>query len=333
MTIERIFSGIQPTGELHLGNYFGAVRNWVELQERCDDCLYCVVDYHAITHATDGAELAGRTLRLTGDLIACGIDPARSILFAQSHVPEHTELAWVFSSFAAYGDLTRMTQFKDKSARSSHVNAGLFTYPVLQAADILLYRADAVPVGEDQSQHLELTRGIARRFNQQTGSEFFPEVLTLLTEGKRIMSLADPESKMSKSLGDKHYVGIMEPERRLLKKVRSAVTDAGGEQTEELSAGVANLIGLLRLVGDDEGADEMERDALAGALLYGHLKVRVGEKLMELLTPIRERRAQLDDDEIRDVLRDGAARAREIAGATMEQVRRLIGVGAVSLAD
>lgn len=332
MTSERIFSGIQPTGDLHLGNYFGAVRNWVDLQSRSDDCIYCVVDYHAITNEIDASGLAGRTLQLAGDLIACGIDPERSILFVQSHVPEHTELAWVFNAFTAYGDLTRMTQFKDKSGRTAHVNAGLFTYPVLQAADILLYRASCVPVGEDQSQHLELTRGIARRFNQLTGVEFFPEVKTLLTEGKRIMSLADPESKMSKSLGEKHYVGLMEPEKKLVKKVKSAVTDVGGEPTETLSPGVTNLLELLRLMDDDEAAAEMESAARAGDLLYGHLKVRVADQLAALLAPIRERRAELTDDDVRDALRAGAARARSIAGETMASVRELIGVGSASIA-
>lgn len=327
MTLTRIFSGIQPTGDLHLGNYFGAVRNWVALQDRFEECLYCVVDYHAITGEIDPGGLPARTLRLAGDLIACGIDPGRSILFVQSHVPEHTELAWVFNAFTAYGDLTRMTQFKDKAERSKYVNAGLFTYPVLQAADILLYRADGVPVGEDQAQHLELTRGIANRFNQTTGEDFFPEVQTLLTEGKRIMSLADPGSKMSKSLGEKHYVGLMEPPKSIGKKIRSAVTDVGGEATEELSPGVANLVGLLRLCGDDATADEMETQARSGELLYGHLKAAVTEGVLELLAPIRERRQQLSDDDVRDALRQGAARARDIARETMLGVRRLVGVG------
>lgn len=332
MAVTRIFSGIQPTGDLHLGNYFGAVQNWVELQDRHDECIYCVVDYHAITGGVDREELPARTLRLAGDLIACGIDPQRSILFAQSHVPQHTELAWVLSAFAAYGDLTRMTQFKDKSERTRHVNMGLFAYPVLQAADILLYLADGVPVGEDQSQHLELTRGIARRFNQQVGEEFFPDVQTILSPGKRIMSLLDPTSKMSKSLGEKHYIGLMEPARRVGKKVRAAVTDAGGEQTEALSPGVANLIGLLRLGGNAERADEFERLALSGDLLYGHLKVAVADHLVELLTPIRERREQLTDDDVRDVLREGARRAGAIAAGTMERVHRLIGVGPEAIA-
>jgi tryptophanyl-tRNA synthetase len=331
LSVTRIFSGIQPTGDLHLGNYFGAVQNWVSLQDQHEECIYCVVDYHAITGGIDAEDLPRRTLRLAGDLLACGIDPNRSILFVQSHVPQHTELAWVFSAFAAYGDLTRMTQFKDKSERAGFVNMGIFAYPVLQAADILLYLADGVPVGEDQSQHLELTRGIARRFNQQVGEDLFPEVQTILSPGKRIMSLADPTSKMSKSLGDKHYVGLMEPAKRVGKKVRAAVTDTGGTPTDELSPGVANLIGLLRLGGNSEQADEFERLAMAGDLLYGHLKVAVADHLVELLTPIRERREELSDDDIRDVLRDGAARAEKIAAATMERVHRLIGVGSESI--
>jgi tryptophanyl-tRNA synthetase len=330
MGVTRIFSGIQPTGDLHLGNYFGAVRNWVELQQGEAETLYCVVDYHAITGGIDAAVLPQRTLQLAGDLLACGIDPERSILFVQSHVPEHTELAWVFNAFAAFGDLSRMTQFKDKSGRTKHVSSGLFTYPVLQAADILLYLADGVPVGEDQSQHLELTRGIARRFNQIVGEEYFPDVQTLLTEGKRIMSLADPEKKMSKSLGDKHYVGLMEPPKRVAKKIRSAVTDAGGEARDELSAGVANLVGLLRLAGEADAADQYAEEAKRGDLLYGHLKVAVADAVVALLEPIQERRAHLSDADLREVLADGASRASAIAAPVMEDVRRLIGVGARS---
>jgi tryptophanyl-tRNA synthetase len=333
MAPSRIFSGIQPTGDLHLGNYFGAVRNWVELQQRDAQTIYCVVDYHAITGQVAREELSRRTLQLAGDLLACGIDPDRSILFVQSHVPAHTELAWVFSAFAAYGDLTRMTQFKDKSSRTRHVSAGLFTYPVLQAADILLYLADGVPVGEDQSQHLELTRGIARRFNNVVGEEFFPEVETLLTEGKRIMSLVEPERKMSKSLGEKHYVGIMEPPKRAAKKIRSAVTDAGGEARDELSPGVANLIGLLRLAGDTEAASGYEAEALSGELLYGHLKVAVADRITELLEPIQERRAALTDEVVLEVLSAGAEKATGIAGPVMERVRELVGVGASALRD
>lgn len=330
MGVTRIFSGIQPTGDLHLGNYFGAVRNWVALQQGEAETIYCVVDYHAITGGIDAEVLPQRTLQLAGDLIACGIDPEHSILFVQSHVPEHTELAWVFNSFAAFGDLSRMTQFKDKSGRTKHVSSGLFTYPVLQAADILLYLADGVPVGEDQSQHLELTRSIARRFNQVAGQEYFPDVQTLLAEGKRIMSLADPEKKMSKSLGDKHYVGLMEPPKRVGKKIRSAVTDAGGEAREDLSAGVANLLGLLRLAGEPAAADQYADEARRGDLLYGHLKVAVADAVVAMLEPIQARRAELSDPQVQEILADGARRASAIAAPVMAEVRSLIGVGAPS---
>jgi tryptophanyl-tRNA synthetase len=333
MSVTRIFSGIQPTGDLHLGNYFGAVRNWVGLQEKEADTIYCVVDYHAITGGIEAKILPERTLRLAGDLIACGIDPERSILFVQSHVPEHTELAWVLNAFAAFGDLSRMTQFKDKSGRTKQVSAGLFTYPVLQASDILLYLADGVPVGADQSQHLELTRSIARRFNQVVGHEYFPEVQTMLTDGQRIMSLADPDKKMSKSLGEKHYVGLMESPKRIAKKIKAAVTDVGGEVRDELSAGVANLLGLLRLAGESAAADQYAEEAKQGDLLYGHLKVAVADAVVAMLEPIQERREQLTDDDLRDILADGARRATAIAVPVMEGVRALIGVGPRSARD
>jgi tryptophanyl-tRNA synthetase len=330
MTRGRVFSGIQPSGELHLGNYFGAISNWVELQDEWE-CIYSVVDYHAITGEIDPSTLPRRTLRLAGDLLACGIDPEKSVLFVQSHVPEHTELAWVLAAVAAYGDLTRMTQFKEKSSRSDLVNVGLFAYPVLQAADILLYLADAVPVGEDQSQHLELTRRIAHRFNQIVGQDVFPHVRTLLTEGKRIMSLADPTSKMSKSLGERHAVGLFEDPEAIARKVRSAVTDTGGTASDELSPGVANLIGLIRLSGGTETADRLTEQAKDGTLMYRDLKQETVEHLEQILLPLRERRAGLEDDHVRSVLADGARRARAIATETMAEVRGLVGVGAPAL--
>ena len=332
MAMHRVFSGIQPTGALHLGNYFGAIQNWVRLQEE-HECIYCVVDYHAITERVAPHELPRRSLRLAGDLVACGIDPERSILFVQSHVPEHTELAWIFSAFASYGDLARMTQFKEKTERIRSANLGLFAYPVLQAADILLYRADAVPVGEDQSQHLELTRRLARRFNQLVGVEFFPEVQTLLSSGKRIMSLADPTSKMSKSLGEKHYVGLMEPAGDIAKKVRSAVTAIGGEKARELSPGVENLLTLLGLCGPKALADELRAREIAGKLMYGDLKEAVQEHLLTTLAPIRERRLELNDACIVKLLQQGAERARALASETIVEVRALIGSGPEALLD
>ena len=337
MPAKRVFSGIQPSGELHLGNYFGAIQNWVQMQAT-HDCVYCVVDYHAVTGRTgresdmlqDPAQesLADMSLRMAGDLIACGIDPDRSILFVQSHVAEHTELAWVFSCIASYGDLQRMTQFKDKADRSDFISVGLFTYPVLQAADILLYHAAEVPVGEDQVQHLELARRIGRRFNMLVGEDYFPEVEPKLTEGKRIMSLADPTQKMSKSLGEKHYVGLMEEPDAVWKKIRSAVTDTGDQAGSEMSPGVANLFELLRLSDASPGViDEFAARHAAGEIRYGDLKTAVRDHLMQVLDPIRERRAALSDDDVRDILARGAERAGEIAGATMRDVRAKVGVG------
>ena len=337
MSKTTVFSGIQPSGELHLGNYYGAIQNWVQMQDEYD-CVYCVVDYHAVTSRTgresdkfqDAAHesLSTMSIRMAGDLMACGIDPARSILFVQSHVPQVTELTWIFACIASYGDLTRMTQFKDKADHSDYVSVGLFTYPVLQAADILLYRAAKVPVGEDQVQHLELARRIARRFNTLVGQDYFPEVSPALTEGKRIMSLADPVRKMSKSLGEKHYVGLMEDPDAIWKKIRSAVTDTGDEAGQAMSPGVANLFELLRL--SHAPADVIERfraQHAAGEIRYGDLKTAVFDGVMSVLDPIRSRRAQLSDDDVRDILAEGARRAGEVADETLAHVREMVGVG------
>lgn len=323
---QRVFSGIQPTGQLHIGNYLGAVQNWVRLQDS-HDCIYCIVDYHAITQRLEPAELARRTLDVAGELLACGIDPDRAILFVQSHVPEHTELTWVFNAVVSFGDLTRMTQFKDKSEVTEHVSGALFTYPVLQAADILLYHASAVPVGEDQVQHLELSRRIGRRFNNLVGKEYFPEVEPFLSPAKRIMSLADPTKKMSKSLGAGHYVGITEDPKSVSKKVRSAVTDVGGGEEGEMSPGVENLFTLLKITAGDEVAGAYLARYRTGEPMYGDLKKAVAEHLEETLRPIRERRASLEDADLVEILRRGAERAGEIAGRTMAEVRELIGVG------
>jgi tryptophanyl-tRNA synthetase len=325
----RIFSGIQPTGELHLGNFFGAVGNWVRLQDEMP-CVYCVVDYHAITVEHEPAQLRANTIRMAGDLLACGIDPAKAILFIQSDVPEHTELAWVLSAAASFGDLSRMTQFKEKGERQSFISAGLFTYPVLQAADILVYKADRVPVGEDQSQHLELAREIARRFNSRFG-ETFPEPKTLLTEAPRLMSLADPTKKMSKSLGDEHVIGLFEDPARIAKKIKSAVTDTGGtRQPGEKSPGVANLFLLLRLTAPADLVAGLEADHAAGKPMYKALKESLAEHLLKFVTPIQERRKALaaDPGRVERALAAGADRARAIAQATMREVRERIGAQA-----
>ncbi|MCR4405154.1 MAG: tryptophan--tRNA ligase [Candidatus Acetothermia bacterium] len=327
---ERVFSGIQPTGEMHIGNYFGAVVNYVRLQEQ-HDCIYSIVDYHAITVEHDPKFLPAKVLSMAADLLACGIDPKRAILFVQSHVPEHTELAWIFNCLTSFGDLGRMTQFKDKSEQQEFVSAGLFDYPVLQAADILLYRASKVPVGEDQLQHLELARRIARRFNGRFG-EFFPEVEPILSEAPRLMSPADPGQKMSKSLGDKHYIGVMEPEASIREKIKTAVTDVG-PRGEQMSPGVANLFLILKLSADSKLYAELEQAYQAGTLRYVRLKEAVAESLLGMLRPLQARRRELEKDlgSVRLVLEDGASRAREIAQQNMKEIRRLMGVGPESL--
>lgn len=329
--ITRVFSGIQPTGTLHIGNYFGAVRNWAAMQDDLD-CIICIVDYHAITIDIDPKTLRLASLSMATDLIACGIDPEKTILFVQSDVPEHTELAWILGCVTSFGDLSRMTQFKDKSNKESFISSGLFTYPVLQAADILLYLADGVPVGEDQVQHLELSRRIARRFNSRFG-EVFPEPEPLVGEkGGRIMSLSDPSAKMSKSAGESHYVGVMEAETSIRKKVRSAVTDMGLESGDTMSPGVANLFEILELsteaTGQAQLVETLRADFAAGTLMYSKLKDTVFEQLMEILRPIQQKRAKLETSgDVIDMLRSGAKKAQTIAQETIEQVRSVVGLG------
>lgn len=324
----RIFSGIQPTGELHLGNYLGAVRQWVELQQKYEDCLYCVVDYHAITASYEPETLRQRTLEMARDLLACGIDPQTSTLFVQSHVPEHVELSWIFAAVTAYGELSRMTQFKEKGEQQGFVSVGLFAYPVLQAADILAHRATGVPVGSDQLQHLELARDIARRFNQRFG-ETFPDTQALFTKATRVMSPADPTRKMSKSLGDKHYIGVFESEESIRRKIRGHVTDVGATPREgegTIPPGVENLLTLLQAAGPQAEVDEYRAAEREGKLRYSDLKQAVADRLIELLRPIQERRQALRLEDVRAILREGASRAERSARAVLEEVRERIGL-------
>lgn len=323
----KLFSGIQPTGELHLGNYFGAITNWVELQEE-HETIYCIVDLHAITSDYDPEDLRENSVELATDLIASGIDPDKSILFIQSEVREHVELQWIFNSVTSYGDLTRMTQFKDKSDKRDFVSAGLFDYPVLQAADILLYRASRVPVGEDQVQHVELTRRIARKFNSRFG-EFFPEPEPIVGRGARIMSTADPERKMSKSDHDKHAIGLMEDEDSIWEKVKTAVTDPGKAKGDEMSPGVANLFTLLELTAPESTVEGFRKDHREGDLMYIDLKEAVYENLMSEIRPVQEKKEELMENRshVEDLLDRGKGKAREIASRNMEEVRKMVGVG------
>ncbi len=315
---------MQPTGELHIGNYFGAIKNWVSLQDQYR-CIYCIVDYHSLTSYPDPDTLTQRSLELAENYIACGIDPAKSLFFIQSQVPEHTELAWILSCVTSYGDLTRMTQFKQRMSEDEQVNAGLFNYPVLMAADILIYRASLVPVGEDQIQHLEITRRIARRFNSQY-SDFFPEPEPYLTTGSRIKSTSDPSQKMSAHLGPKHYIGIMESEDQIWEKIKTAVTDTGLEEGKEMSPGVENLFTLLKLTADKDIIEEMEEKFETGELMYKKLKEVVFENLRKKLKPIRDKKRSLDKKDVKEVLNKGAKEAREIAQRNIKKVRKLVGV-------
>lgn len=328
MLKERVLSCIQPTGELHLGNYFGAIRNWVQLQNEYD-CIYGVVDYHAITSEYDPGQLPENTLEMAMDLIACGIDSDRAILFIQSHVPEHTELCWILFTVTAYGDLVRMTQFKQKASEKEFVNAGLFNYPVLMAADILIYKATKIPVGKDQEQHIELTREIARKFNARFG-DFFPLPEAMFTKGGKIMSLADPTKKMSKSYGFKHYVGLMEPEDVIYQKIRAAVTDPGpGQEGSWMSPGVENLFTILELTAGPLVCKAFEDEYRCGTLKYEKLKDAVFEHLMEELRPIQKRKRELERDKggIKEILRRGAEKARAIAQKNMAEIKKRVGVG------
>jgi tryptophanyl-tRNA synthetase len=329
----RILSGIQPTAEMHIGNYFGAVKNWVALQDT-HDCLYCVVDLHAITMPYDPATLRANTDRMVIDLLACGIDPEKAILFIQSLIPEHTELCWILSCLCPFGDLRRMTQFKDKSEllegqdASQFVSAALFTYPVLQAADILVYRANYVPVGKDQEQHLELSRELARRFNNQFGAEFFPEPAPLFTETPRLMSLVDPTKKMSKSAGDRHYIGLFEGEQSVRAKIKTAVTDSGEAPAGEMSPGVANLFEILKACGKSEQAQTLLKEYNAGKLQYRVLKEVVADALVELTSNLSARRAEIakDSEAVNANVREMSEKARSMARENLKEVRNLIGL-------
>ena len=323
----RVFSGIQPTGEAHIGNYLGAIRNWVAQQEE-GDAYYCVVDLHAMTQPWDPAALRRNTLAKAAEIIASGVDPDRSVLFVQSHVPAHSELAWVFECFARMGELRRMIQFKEKSkGESESVGVGLFTYPVLQATDVLLYQADGVPVGEDQRQHIELMRDIGARFNSTLGPTFtLPEPLIPET-GARIMALDDPTQKMSKSAGRPgSYIGLVEPPNVVAKKIKSAVTDSGREvRAADDKPALTNLLTIFSLFEDVPVPDLEERFASDG---YGAFKAALADAVVERLRPIRERYEALvaDPAETEAILRRGAERAAAEAEVTMKVVRERTGL-------
>lgn len=322
----KVFSGIQPTGAIHVGNYLGAVKNWVKLQQE-HQCWFSIVDYHAISAPYEASEMPRQVYEAALDLLACGIDPDVAVFFVQSWVPEHTELCWILNSLTSMGALERMTQFKEKSEQfREFVSAALFNYPVLQSADILLYRAELVPVGDDQQQHLELCRETARRFNHHFG-DYFPEPESLYTPARRVMALNDPLRKMSKSIPGS-YISLTDSDAEMRKRIMRAVTDTG-PSGEAMSPGVANLFTLLEGFGPAEILARFRAEYEAGTLRYGELKPAVADALIACLAPLRERRAELAarPHEVWEVLADGAGRARETAQTTMEEVRDLMGLG------
>ena len=322
-----VFSGIQPTGRKHLGNYIGAIRQYVEGQDRGDPAIFCIVDLHAISIAYDPAELRERVYETTAILLAAGLDPDRCILFRQSDVREHTELTWLLSAVTSHGDLNRMHQFKDKSARQRElVSSALFYYPVLMAADVLAYRATEVPVGDDQRQHVELMREIARRFNERFGETLVVPELLIPEVGARIMDLQEPERKMSTSnASEAGTVYVLDEPAAIRKKFGSAVTDSGREvKRSEDKAGITNLIDILAVA---RGVDQSAIEAEFAAAGYGDFKKAVAEGVVELLTPVHERYAELRPDEaaLEAVLAAGAGKAREIARPVVSDVRERMG--------
>jgi tryptophanyl-tRNA synthetase len=326
--LPRVLSGIQPTaGSFHLGNYLGALRQWVSLQETTE-AFYCVVDLHAITLPQEPAALRRSTLVSAAQLLALGVDPTRSTLFVQSHVPEHLKLSWVLECLTGFGEASRMTQFKDKSQREGTAGSsvGLFTYPVLQAADILVYQADQVPVGEDQRQHLELTRDLAGRFNGRFGTTFTVPTPLIPQGAAKILDLQSPDKKMSKSLPPSGTVYLLDDPAVTAKKIRSAVTDTGREVVAdpENKPGVTNLLTIHSSLSGRSLAELEEHFAGRG---YGDLKKELAEVVTDFVTPVRQRTQELLDDpaELQRVLAAGADRAREVASATVAQVYERVG--------
>ena len=321
----RVLSGIQPSGDLHLGNYLGAIRNWARIQHTAD-AFHPVVDLHAVTVPQAPGELGRATLRMSQMLMAGGLDPEVCTIFVQSHVREHTECAWLLECTVSFGELSRMTQFKDKSHQQQFISAGLFTYPALQAADILLYDADEVPVGADQRQHIELTRDIADRFNSRYGPTFKPPAAVVATAGARVMDLQNPTNKMSKSLDSpRGTVDLLDEPSDITRKIKAAVTDSDAEVRYDIGAkpGVSNLLSILG------AATGRTPEAVAEDYsMYGPLKADTAEAVVELLRPVQTRFAEFEADpaETSRLLKIGADKARAIAAVTLERARTNIGL-------
>jgi len=324
-----VLSGCQPSGQLTMGNYMGALRQWVDMQDE-NDCLYMIVDLHAITVRQDPEALNKACLDGLALYLACGIDPKKSSIFMQSHVPEHAQLSWVLNCYTQMGELNRMTQFKDKSLKNaSNINVGLYSYPVLQAADILVYQANKVPVGEDQKQHLELTRDIATRFNNLYGEVFTIPDPFIPESGARVMSLQDPMKKMSKSDDNpNNVIGLLEDPKKLAKKIKRAVTDSDEQARIYFDVaekpGVSNLLSLLSCTTGESVASLVPKYE---DKMYGHLKGDVAEAVVNMLTPIQAEYARIraDDAYLHDVLRASAIKAREKASVTLAKTYKALG--------
>ncbi|EMH03717.1 tryptophan--tRNA ligase [Helicobacter pylori GAM245Ai] len=325
MQKKRVFSGIQPTGQIHLGNYLGAIKHWVELQDEYEN-LFCIVNSHAITLPIEPIFLKSQTYELVKLLLACGIDPNQSGLFIQSEVDEHPALAWLLDCQVSMGEMQRMTQFKDKSLKNpKSVNVGLFNYPILMASDILLYQSDLVPVGEDQKQHLELTRNVAEKFNRDFGDCFkVPEPL-IAKVGARVMGLDDPKVKMSKShKGANHAIFLLDEPDIIVKKIKKAATDSMGVIAfDETREGVFNLLNIYMLLSDESPEKIEERFKNKG---YGDFKKELAEVVIQALKPIQERYKEISDDEVKAVLNCGAEKARPLARATYQKAKELMGL-------
>ncbi|GAA0786661.1 MULTISPECIES: tryptophan--tRNA ligase [Pseudomonadati] len=330
MTKPIVFSGAQPSGELTIGNYMGALRQWVAMQDT-HDCIYCVVDLHAITVRQDPAKLREACLDTLALYLACGVDPDKSTVFVQSHVPQHTQLSWALNCYTQMGELNRMTQFKDKSQKhANNINVGLFGYPVLMAADILLYQAQSVPVGQDQMQHLELTRDIATRFNNAYGDTFTVPQAFIPEHGAKVMSLQDPLKKMSKSDDNRNNViGLLEEPKAILKKVKKAMTDSDEPPVVRFDfdnkPGVSNLLSLM---SGATGKSIASLEAEFEGKMYGHLKVATGEAVVAMLEPLQERFKQYRADEayLEKVMKQGADKAKARAQETIDLVYKKIGM-------
>ncbi len=323
----RVFSGVQPTGELHIGNHLGAIKQWVELQEK-NECIFCIVDLHAITEPYKPKEMQKRIFETAISYLAAGIDPEKSIIFIQSQIKEHTELTWLLNTICPIGELQRMTQYKEKAQQfRKSINAGLLNYPILMTADILLYKTEMVPVGKDQSQHVELTRSIAQKFNQRFGEIFVIPKILLPKIGAKIMGLNNPKKKMSKSFGPANYIGLFDEPEIIKKKIMVAVTDPGKQikYNPTKKPGISNLITIYSLF-NEKPIKEIERNFKGKG--YAQFKKSLAKLLIDSLEPFRRKRKELLSREVyvHEILNLGAKRAQTIAQSTIKEVRKKMGL-------